>query len=1031
MADNTGSKPSTTTDVMKQLVRGWAAGTAGLPGDLEGLARMVVKMGASTGSYIDRNMSDTPALPTSEFYREWLPGSDWETPEGGLAQELGSTLGGVGANTLVKGLTKGLAKSAARGKLTLPAAKGYARGGSVKSTDKEIDRLLAKYPNPRDVRRAPTLERTGSPLREASPELYGFLGGAMGTAPDEFEGSVLDPLSARVKAGANYGFPIGTALNVAPLVPAALKGTVGALTRVANAGSGPLAGSLAAQRGVIKAPGGNWLSGSVEDALKGLKQPVRDDLYLGTLRREEVRGIMAPGVVDSVLAQNEKANALNSFIDKQLTRYVKNDMATERDPIRALAERGVLHVDPETLPGKAGKVTEMTREDFGSPAAGAGVNALARRWENASDDMLLNDSAAAWLRTRHSAKLSEANPWLVKLPPETPVNKMERAASSNLGFNHLMDELRNATNPNSGLPQHLLLDPKSLDRVSVPQAVERVAAINEWRAAQKAEADMARANNAATQTFKEYAENNPKGLKWVELKARNEPEGGWKQEHDVARFDKEQYDHLQDALKYEGDTMGHCVGGYCPDVLEGRSRIYSLRDAKGQPHVTVEVAPTKDLRTAKIDDADPEPQNIPDSFRIIQIKGKGNRKPNDEYLPFVQDFVKSGKWSDVGDLQNTGLEPVSRILTEPQVEYLRKTGVDVPKWGTAEQNRALYQDLVSRFRADGTIKPDTPMPGYATGGTVTAAPAPTWLDTYNSWVNQHKGQFGGQDMNRAWDADPDAVKQKTALDDTYLAALAAYNKANGTNLAPDSAVLGASAQPNTFTPTDHSRDGVFGHAIGAIGDTLKDPSKGLTNLSHDIAKNPLANAALTAAGSYFGLPPALTAALLGANRTGMDGDIKAGLTTGVASYGAGKLLPDLGWGQAAQTAAGNTVSSLLGGNNIGDSIKSAGVSYLGGQAGAEAKDFTGSDFAGKAANSLTQTALKGKDIGSTLDQLATQYASGQLTDLSGMDPKMAAIVVNLARSKKGAAVGIATGALTQAAQRAVGSTKLSDLAVGS
>ena len=40
---------------------------------------------------------------------------------------------------------------------------------------------------------------------------------------------------------------------------------------------------------------------------------------------------------------------------------------------------------------------------------------------------------------------------------------------------------------------------------------------------------------------------------------------------------------------------------------------------------------------------------------IYQIKGKGNAAPSEEYLPYVQDFVRSGKWSDVKDLQNTGL----------------------------------------------------------------------------------------------------------------------------------------------------------------------------------------------------------------------------------------------------------------------------------------------------------------------------------------------------------------------------------------
>ena len=149
------------------------------------------------------------------------------------------------------------------------------------------------------------------------------------------------------------------------------------------------------------------------------------------------------------------------------------------------------------------------------------------------------------------------------------------------------------------------------------------------------------------------------------------------------------YKALEDALKYEGDTMGHCVGGYCPDVVSGKSRIFSLRDAKGEPHVTVEVGPVqgrtsyddmqaiynqaqeeanaknfattgefnnfyndrvKELQFALIDKQKAE---LPE--RIVQIKGKQNAAPKAEYLPYVQDFVKSGTYSDVGDLQNTGL----------------------------------------------------------------------------------------------------------------------------------------------------------------------------------------------------------------------------------------------------------------------------------------------------------------------------------------------------------------------------------------
>jgi hypothetical protein len=109
--------------------------------------------------------------------------------------------------------------------------------------------------------------------------------------------------------------------------------------------------------------------------------------------------------------------------------------------------------------------------------------------------------------------------------------------------------------------------------------------------------------------------------------------------------------------------------------------VYSLVDSKGQPHVTVEAAkhnPNLESLYAK--------QNLPELYakysanrndyfnswpeflkkeapelldakdiKITQIKGKQNEAPNKAYLPFVQDFVKSGQWSDVGDLQNTGL----------------------------------------------------------------------------------------------------------------------------------------------------------------------------------------------------------------------------------------------------------------------------------------------------------------------------------------------------------------------------------------
>ena len=522
-----------TGSALKALMRGWIAGTAGLPGDIEGLARKGVNWSFGPGGV---TVDEAPALPTTEFYKEWLPGKQQGDD---MLNDLASIIGGVGA--------------------TLP-----------------------------------------------------------------------------------------------------VKAAKGALSRVAAAAPGPMAGSRAAMRGVIKAPGGQWLSGSAEDALKGLKYGLPDRALDGELTPEALARVAAA----------------NNFIDKQLTRYVQKDMATERDPIRALAERGILHYAPQR-PAYGSGIPEA-RLAAGFPASDAGTSDMARLWEKQADNILAVNPAGVYQKSVGPGW--ESNMWLDKTAPDVPVHSIpnRRTASQNLGFDHLMDELRNATNINSGLPTHLRLDPESLARVSVPQAVERVAKINDWRAAQKVAADQARANNAATVLHKDYPD---KGFKWVELKKQDQLPEGWSEEFVDTEFGKlrklrdpktggltgidPREEALRDALKYEGDTMGHCVGGYCDDVASGKSRIYSLRDAKGQPHTTIEVTPDQSNSVRSLQ------ANTPESFQILQIKGKGNKAPNPEYLPYVQDFVKSGKWSDVGDLQNTGLvKHQSGYLTQEELQAL-------------------------------------------------------------------------------------------------------------------------------------------------------------------------------------------------------------------------------------------------------------------------------------------------------------------------------------------------------------------------
>lgn len=84
---------------------------------------------------------------------------------------------------------------------------------------------------------------SGPALRRQYPKLYGFLGGLMGTAPDQFEGSVLDPNTAKVRTGAEYGFPIGSAAQVLPF-GAGIAG-----------GKGVASGGKTAQSGVLRLGG--------------------------------------------------------------------------------------------------------------------------------------------------------------------------------------------------------------------------------------------------------------------------------------------------------------------------------------------------------------------------------------------------------------------------------------------------------------------------------------------------------------------------------------------------------------------------------------------------------------------------------------------------------------------------------------------------------------------------------------------------------------------------------------------------------
>lgn len=126
----------------------------------------------------------------------------------------------------------------------------------------------------------------------------------------------------------------------------------------------------------------------------------------------------------------------------------------------------------------------------------------------------------------------------------------------------------------------------------------------------------------------------------------------WKEQGYVSRVpgDPEPYraqhpDWIPESEKGESDSRfgsGHPnygLGGW-EAIKNGQAKVLSLRDAKGESHVTIEIA---EFGT------DPFPP------RVTQIKGRGNAPVTERYQQQIADYLNSRKWGEVRDLENAGL----------------------------------------------------------------------------------------------------------------------------------------------------------------------------------------------------------------------------------------------------------------------------------------------------------------------------------------------------------------------------------------
>ena len=595
----------------------------------------------------------------------------------------------------------------------------------------------------------------------------GFLDALVGAPPSKE--NILDPRDFAYMQGYEKGEPYGIAAMALPFAGMVAKPLAREIGTRAFMGESLMPKTMRQlvpemqPAGIIKnEKGGNW-------SPPGMTQMWSPEDQLGEIRpmRSEM---MSPDIAKEIGYSPEQIrayagnNALDNWINTQLTRYVKNDMGTPGDPIRALADQGVLHYKPRPSLDRDGLENNImyyaknNREAAGTPENASALTQLGKDWENNVDSTI----GSITVNRGTINDFGDEYPFLEKLQGKNLNTINDEFMYSNLGFDHMTDVLKEQLASGA-------LRPESMKSLSVPQAVQRVHEYN--LAKEKAMQKTALQAEKEMPIVKEYEG----GYKWLDLttpEVKELPQGyTLKQAPDtsgvmafelrdpsgkligdaptieeimasapVKRMNSQK---LKDALKYEGDKMGHCVGGYCEDVIAGKTKIYSLRDAKGEPHVTIEVKPgnhhlgfeypqgansnaqfpndfyytnregIRQSLPSEQHDAiyarakelfEQNPGSVMDNLqqaanevlgappsRIKQIKGKQNAKPKDEYQPFVTDFLKSGKWSQVDDIHNTELIPDQ--ISQVQREKFNKLGIEVPKLMTEDEYRALMDKI--------------------------------------------------------------------------------------------------------------------------------------------------------------------------------------------------------------------------------------------------------------------------------------------------------------------------------------------------
>jgi len=410
----------------------------------------------------------------------------------------------------------------------------------------------------------------------------------------------------------------------------------------------------------VKDKGGNWIE----------NEELFTDLYRGPADASQL---------------NEPIYKAERSIIKKLQKYAKNELGTPEDPVRMQADaENILHFD--------GAEVEL-RDNYSAPRYDSntkfkryGESREGLTWEDVSDREIRIERAGQLLDpasvrrdkgdlpdevvNKKIEETLEKYPWLSKVPPETKIYSPKSSAnalgqmigtSRNLRFDHLMDEMRNAMDPDSNLPVDLRIDAEKVEQMSVPAMIRKVHKINEWRAKEAArvqEEGMMKTLQNKSVFQDDYFEVDfvdQKGGKWVELPSSKSEDG--------------------QVCTFIGAAGGWCTQAanaaayYAPE--NRMSKLDVLLDAEGRPHVQVFL---KDNRAFDPEEIGTEEDLYRDLEEYMEDWYGTNRTADDEAANLAQqDFIED--WTSENEYKiELANDPANRFQQEFSIDEIKPVG---------------------------------------------------------------------------------------------------------------------------------------------------------------------------------------------------------------------------------------------------------------------------------------------------------------------------------------------------------------------